>query len=236
MPPELAARYTMNGLVEVEEGYCNDTRAARKAKVFKRRRIRSDFRKLRNGESRYYGETDDWLREALRDYPVTGLRVVNMGATNPWYESFLLYHGAAGVTTVEYNRIVCRHRKIRPITPAELAAEARRYDAGTSISSFEHDGLGRYGDPLDPDADLAAMARMRTTLRPGGLLYLSVPIGRDKVVWNAHRIYGRHRFERLVEGWKLLGAYGGFEPGRLDRDTGAAADYQPVFVLENPSG
>jgi hypothetical protein len=80
------------------------------------------------------------------------------------------------------------------------------------------------------------MARMKQTLRPGGLLYLSVPIGKDKVVWNAHRIYGRHRFERLIAGWKLLEAFGGFDPGLLDRDTGAAASYQPVFVLENPAG
>jgi len=26
-----------------------------------------------------------------------------------------------------------------------------------SISSLEHDGLGRYGDAVDPDADLAAI-------------------------------------------------------------------------------
>ena len=29
-----------------------------------------------------------------------------------------------------------------------------RFDVVLSISSFEHDGLGRYGDKIDPDADI----------------------------------------------------------------------------------
>ena len=29
-----------------------------------------------------------------------------------------------------------------------------KFDACVSISSYEHDGLGRYGDPLNPDGDL----------------------------------------------------------------------------------
>ncbi len=31
------------------------------------------------------------------------------------------------------------------------------FDMALSISSFDHDGLGRYGDPLDPVGDLKAM-------------------------------------------------------------------------------
>ncbi len=49
----------------------------------------------------------------------------------------------------------------------------------------------RYGDPLDPFADLEGMAYLRDTLLvPGGLLFLAVPTGRDHVVFNLHRIYG----------------------------------------------
>ena len=38
------------------------------------------------------------------------------------------------------------------------AEGAARYDAVVTYSSVEHAGLGRYGDPLDPDGDVAAMA------------------------------------------------------------------------------
>lgn len=42
--------------------------------------------------------------------------------------------------------------------------------------------LGRYGDPLDPDGDLKAMKLVYSMLKPGGLLFLTVPVGPDVVV------------------------------------------------------
>lgn len=53
----------------------------------------------------------------------------------------------------------------------------------------EHVGLGRYGDPLDPDGDLKAMAELERVLAPGGSLLFVVPVGRPRIVFNAHRIY-----------------------------------------------
>lgn len=62
-----------------------------------------------------------------------------------------------------------------------------------SLSSFhaiEHFGLGRYGDPLDPDACFKAMHSMARVLAPGGHLYFGIPIGpQDKLMFNAHRIF-----------------------------------------------
>jgi SAM-dependent methyltransferase len=53
----------------------------------------------------------------------------------------------------------------------------------------EHIGLGRYGDPLDPDADLIAMRELQRILAPGGNLLFVVPTGKPVVRYNAHRIY-----------------------------------------------
>jgi SAM-dependent methyltransferase len=53
----------------------------------------------------------------------------------------------------------------------------------------EHVGLGRYGDPLDPDGDRKALAELKRVLAPGGDLLLVVPVGRPRVCFNAHRIY-----------------------------------------------
>ena len=47
-----------------------------------------------------------------------------------------------------------------------------------SLSSFDHDGLGRYGDPLNPDADIAAMKTVARVLNDHGLLILTIPIGK----------------------------------------------------------
>jgi hypothetical protein len=51
--------------------------------------------------------------------------------------------------------------------------------------------VGRYGDPLDPRGDLRSMATLlQRHMRPGGLLFLAVPTGRDRLVFNLHRVYG----------------------------------------------
>lgn len=53
----------------------------------------------------------------------------------------------------------------------------------------EHVGLGRYGDPIDPDADLKAVSELKRVLALGGSLLFVVPVGKPKIAFNAHRIY-----------------------------------------------
>jgi len=55
----------------------------------------------------------------------------------------------------------------------------------------EHVGLGRYGEPLNPTADLKAMSELKRVLAPGGSLLFVVPIGKPRIVFNAHRIYSQ---------------------------------------------
>ncbi len=54
---------------------------------------------------------------------------------------------------------------------------------------IEHVGLGRYGDPLDPDGARKAACELQRVLARGGSLYLSTPIGRERVCFNAHRVF-----------------------------------------------
>ena len=58
------------------------------------------------------------------------------------------------------------------------------------LHTVEHVGLGRYGDPMDPDGDLKAIKELIRVLRPGGSLLLVTPIGGKAIIeFNAHRIY-----------------------------------------------
>jgi len=59
----------------------------------------------------------------------------------------------------------------------------------SSLHVVEHIGLGRYGDPLDPEGSRKALRELQRVLAPGGVLYLSVPIGRQRVCFNAHRVF-----------------------------------------------
>jgi SAM-dependent methyltransferase len=67
----------------------------------------------------------------------------------------------------------------------------------------EHIGLGRYGDPLDADGDLKAIAELQRVLAPGGSLLFVVPVGRPKVVFNAHRIYATRQVREAFAGLAL---------------------------------
>ena len=61
-------------------------------------------------------------------------------------------------------------------------------DSLSCLHAAEHVGLGRYGDELDADGMRKTMASLARVLAPGGRLYFAVPIGRQRVCFNAHRI------------------------------------------------
>lgn len=62
---------------------------------------------------------------------------------------------------------------------------------------IEHIGLGRYGDPLDPDADLLSMKELQRVVAKGGDLLFVVPLGgTPKIMFNAHRIYS---YDQILE-------------------------------------
>src|SRR5262249_1552162 len=53
----------------------------------------------------------------------------------------------------------------------------------------EHVGLGRYGDELAVDGTARACAELARVLGVGGDLFFSLPVGRPRVCFNAHRIH-----------------------------------------------
>lgn len=63
------------------------------------------------------------------------------------------------------------------------------------MHTVEHVGLGRYGDPIDPDGDLKAIGELERVLAPGGSLLFVTPVGRPRLIFNAHRIYA---YEQIV--------------------------------------
>ena len=63
------------------------------------------------------------------------------------------------------------------------------YDCVTCLHTLEHIGLGRYGDQLNPDGWSIALASLARLLQPQGNFVLSVPIGIQRVEFNAHRVF-----------------------------------------------
>ncbi|CAI5949993.1 unnamed protein product [Closterium sp. NIES-65] len=169
---------------------------------------------------------------AFEKYPVAKKSVLIIGSQWPWVEAICLGLDAQAITTVDFNRPVASHPRLRQLVVGELEGSSETWDAAVSFSSLEHDGLGRYGDPINPNGDLERMKKIKRLLKPGGLLFLGVPTGNDTLVFNAHRIYGPIRMPLLIAGWRLLDVFGVDSLEKLYQIDFVGVDVvQPLLVL-----
>jgi hypothetical protein len=82
---------------------------------------------------------------------------------------------------------------------------------------IEHVGLGRYGDPLDPTGHLKATSELARLVAPGGDLYVSMPVGKERVCFNAHRVFSHGTVVQLfsdlrLQSFSLVDDRGAFHP------------------------
>lgn len=81
--------------------------------------------------------------------------------------------------------------------------------ANNSVSSLscmhvvEHIGLGRYGDEIDSLGDEKAIEELKRVVKKGGNLLFVVPVGKEKIVFNAHRIYSYEKVLKYFSNWNL---------------------------------
>lgn len=81
--------------------------------------------------------------------------------------------------------------------------EDNSQDCVSCMHTIEHIGLGRYGEPIDPNADIKAINELKRIIKPDGHLLIVVPIGKPKIMFNAHRIYSYEMIINLMNGFNL---------------------------------
>ncbi len=81
---------------------------------------------------------------------------------------------------------------------ASTVAALGTYPSVSCLHTLEHMGLGRYGDPLDPLGDEKALATLAALTETGGRFYFATPFGRERLEFNAQRVYGLPRMQRLL--------------------------------------
>ena len=62
-------------------------------------------------------------------------------------------------------------------------------DSISCLHALEHFGLGRYGDPINFNGHIIGLNNISKLLKKGGKFYLSVPIGVNRIEFNAHRVF-----------------------------------------------
>jgi hypothetical protein len=249
-PSFMVAAYSLYGHAILQYRYSNDVYLGKKALVpvwtqqmieEMRQKVMPDIDVVaRGGLPNPYGSYREAVlasHRAFQKHPIKEKHVLVVGSEDPWMEALLLAYGARKITTLENGKIDSQHPLVTTMTPSAFAESFLSdklpvFDAIVSYSSLEHDGLGRYGDPLNPWGDLEAVRNMHCLLAKGGLFYLGIPsAARDCTVFNLHRVYGPVRRSMVFEGWNLLGTYDSSEPVEYQN----AIDcnfYQPVFVLK----
>ena len=89
----------------------------------------------------------------------------------------------------------------------------------SALHSPEHVGLGRYGDPIDPNAWQKVIEEFQRVLMPGGVLYFSVPVGPERLEFDAHRVFAPstilEEFDQLqLTSFSFVDDAGDFFPNR----------------------
>jgi hypothetical protein len=105
----------------------------------------------------------------------------------------------------------------------ELPFADRELTSLSCLHVAEHIGLGRYGDPLDPKGTVKAALELQRVLARRGTLYFSLPVGRERVAFNAHRVHDPRRVPGLFTELRLDGFSGVDDDGRFREDIEPAA-------------
>jgi hypothetical protein len=164
-------------------------------------------------------------------YNLTDKNIAVVGSETPWIEAMLINLNNK-VTTIEYNVPSCKYTMLECKDYFSFfETNTEPFDAVVTFSSIEHSGLGRYGDPLDPDGDIKTMKTIYTNLHPGGILIWGAPVGKDAFTWNAHRVYGETRLPLLFKEFDEIEWIGMSKESLFDRPL-ENNSYQPVVVLK----
>ncbi len=66
------------------------------------------------------------------------------------------------------------------------------------LHALEHFGLGRYGDTVDVEGHVKGLGNLTAILKKGGILYLSVPIGPQRIEFNSQRVFSMEYLMSLL--------------------------------------
>jgi SAM-dependent methyltransferase len=100
-------------------------------------------------------------------------------------------------------------------TLLDLPFDDESVESISCLHVAEHIGLGRYGDPLDPQGTVKAAQQLERVLAPQGRLYFSLPVGRPRTAFNAHRVHDPRAIPELFPALSLDAFAGVDDAGRF---------------------
>lgn len=107
-------------------------------------------------------------------------------------------------------------------------------DSLSCLHAIEHFGLGRYSDPIDPLGHIKGFRNLVKMLKPGGTLYISMPLEPEaRVHFNSHRAFAVDD----VFGWsEQLGRTALQRFDFIDRNGSLSLDMRPEELALDAGG
>lgn len=219
--------------------YRSETNGAFPAQLKDLYPILTDYSEGAGSASGHYFHQDLWV--ARRIFQCSPRRHVDVGSRIDGFVAHLLTF--MPVTVIDVRPLPSTIPGLT-FLQADSMESSSLFDTGvdslSSLHAIEHFGLGRYGDPIDPNGWQKGIANLKRMLAPGGTLYFSVPIGRERVHFNAHRIFDPRTILSEFLPFKLEGFVAVNDSGDLDElappEAYVSADYAcGIFVFRRPN-
>ncbi len=145
----------------------------------------------------------------VRNLPKPPARILDVGSAGSYFPLLLAGFGyqVQGMDVREYaitNRLSFPNFQFFKGDIRKCVLADNTFDAVISTSTVEHIGLsGRYGMDEDMDSDCKALAQMRRITKPGGVVIITVPFGKAKIIRPDCRVYDFAWLRRIEAGLTL---------------------------------
>lgn len=110
------------------------------------------------------------------------------------------------IEIIDIRNITSKSKNIK-FMQADMMSEQFHFSEKTPslscLHAIEHFGLGRYGDLMDLDGHKKGIKNLVSCLSESGTLYLSTPVGRPRIEFNAHRVFDIHYLLNIFTSHKL---------------------------------
>jgi SAM-dependent methyltransferase len=150
----------------------------------------------------HYFNQDIWAAGSI--YARRVATHVDVGSRLDGFISHLLPFCA--VQYIDLRPLQLRHRNLTFVqgTVLELPFPSDSIPSLSCLHVIEHIGLGRYGDEVDPLGHVKAARELVRVLAPGGVLLIGTPVGNERLVYDAHRVFDPGTIAKIFAPCELL--------------------------------
>lgn len=127
---------------------------------------------------------------ARKIYTANPVRHVDIGSRTDGFVAHVAVFREIEIIDIRIQHSKVKNISFRQADLMQLPENMIDYcDSISALHSLEHFGLGRYGDPIDYFGYKKAIENISKIVKQGGKFYFSVPIGKQRIEFNAHRIF-----------------------------------------------